>query len=353
MSAEPKQLLTNSRAKDFRACPRLHHIRYNLGVAPAVEADVVRFGSLWHAGTEAWWNAQRCCFESAETPHFEHVAPDDVWLGKALSALYVAATDPLDLVRAEELMRGYHLRWKDEGYEPLAVEVEFRCELVNPETGASSRTFDLAGKIDGIVRDRAGRVLLTERKTSSEDIGVGSEYWRRLTLDPQVSTYFVGARALGYDVQGCLYDVVAKPRLKLLQATPAESRKYRKDGGLYAGQRAVDETLDEYRDRLREHIAENPDRYYQRGEVVRLSDQEEEAAYDAWQTARLIREAENTGHHIRNPDACSRFGRTCFAFDVCTGLTSLDNPAQFKKVEAHQELAEVTNHPESTKEECI
>lgn len=331
MSAPAKELFTNSRGKDFRACPRLHHIRYNLGVAPAVEADVVRFGSLWHTGTEAWWNAQRA----------PQAVPEE-WLEQALDALRAASTDPLDLVRAEELMRGYHLRWKDEWHDVLEVEVEFSCELVNPQTGASSRTFDLAGKIDGIVRDRAGRVLITERKTSSEDIGVGSEYWRRLTLDPQVSTYFVGARALGYDPEGCLYDVVAKPRLQLLKATPLESRKYRqKDGGLYAGQRETDESLEEYRDRLREHIAENPDRYYQRGEVVRLADQEEEAAYDAWQTARLIREAKSTGHHIRNPDACSRWGRTCFAFDACTGLTSLDNPAQFRRVEIHSELTEV------------
>jgi hypothetical protein len=340
MSAAAKELFTNSRGKDFRACPRLHHIRYNLGVGPVVEADVVRFGSLWHTGTEAWWKA------------IGDGLPNTAWLDHALNALCAAATDPLDLVRAEELMVGYHLRWWNEGYEPLAVEVEFRCDLKNPRTGASSRTFDLAGKIDGIIRDRAGRVLLTERKTSSEDIGVGSEYWRRLTLDPQVSTYFVGARSLGYDVTACLYDVVAKPRLQPFQATPLESRKYRKDGGLYAGQRETGETLDEYRDRLRGHIADNPDRYYQRGEVVRLADQEEEAAYDAWQTARLIREAASTGHHIRNPDACSRFGRVCPFFDVCTGLTTLENPAHFKRVEIHQELAEVTHQPESTKEEC-
>lgn len=346
-----RQLLTNSRAKDFRACPRLHHIRYNLSIGPVVESEVVRFGTLWHVGTEAWWNAQisRCCYESAEAPHLELVAPDDVWLEQALYALRAAATDPLDLVRAEELMRGYHFRWMDEGYEPLATEVEFRCELVNPDTRAPSRTFDLAGKIDGILRDRAGRIVLTERKTSSEDIGVGSEYWRRLTLDPQVSTYFTGARSLGFDVEACLYDVVAKPQLQLLRSTPLESRKYRKkDGGLYAGQRAVDESLEEYRARLREHIAENPDRYYQRGEVVRLAEQETEAGYDAWQTARLIREATSSGHHVRNPDACSRWGRTCSFFDVCTGLTTLDNPAHFKKVELHQELTQVT----STKEEC-
>lgn len=332
-----KELLTNSRAKAFRACPRLHHIRYNLAIAPATEPEFLRFGTLWHTGTEAWWKAMGRRVDE----------PD--WLTEALDAITFAATDPLDRVRAEELMRGYHYRWKDAGYTPLAVEVEFRTTLVNPETRAQSRTFDLAGKLDGIVKGPDGRVLLTERKTSAENLGQGSEYWRRLTLDPQVSTYFVGARSLGYDVEGCLYDVVGKPRLELRQATPIESRKYTKDGRLYAAQRERDEDLEEYRERLRDHIAENPDRYYQRGEVVRLEEQEKDAAYDAWQTARLIREAKSTGHHIRNPDACSRFGSTCAFFDVCTGLTTLDDPARFRKMEdPHAELLQVNR----TKEEC-
>lgn len=329
------QLLTNSRAKDFRACNRLHHIRYNLAIQPAEEAETVRFGSLWHDGQEAWWNAIKAGLS------------EDEWLEGALTTIASRASDPLDRVRAEELMRGYHLRWKDEGYEVLAVEVEFLCDLINPATGAASRTFELAGKIDAIIRDRTGRVLIDEHKTSSEDIGVGSEYWRRLTLDPQISTYFKGARALGHYVQGCLYDVVAKPRLQLLQATPIESRKYKqKTGELYANQRERDESIEEYRERLRTHIAENPDRYYQRGEVARLPEQEEDAAYDAWQTARLIRDAQTANRHPRNPDSCSRYGRTCSYFDVCCGIASLDDELRFQKVEnPHRELVQVTVKP--------
>ncbi len=332
-----KELLTNSRARAFRSCPRLHDIRYNQSIAPASEPEFLRFGTLWHAGTEAWWKALR------EGPN------DNAWLDQALDTITFAAADPLDRVRAEELMRGYHFRWWDAGYTPLEVEVEFLTALVNPETGAQSRTFELAGKIDGIVKAPDGRVLLTERKTSAENLGAGSEYWRRLTLDPQISTYFVGARSLGYDVEGCLYDVVAKPRLEPRLATPIESRKYTKDGRLYAAQRDQDEDIEEYRVRLRDHIAENPDRYYQRGEIPRLEEQEKDAAFDVWQTARLIREAKSTGHHIRNPDACSKWGTTCSFFDVCTGLTTLSDPARFRKMEdPHQELLQVKR----TKEEC-
>ena len=36
---------------------------------------------------------------------------------------------------------------------------------------------------------------------------------------------FDGAAALGHDVAGCLYDVICKPGLRPLKATPVEARK--------------------------------------------------------------------------------------------------------------------------------
>lgn len=330
------QLLTNSRAKDFRACNRLHHIRYNLAIQPVEQSEEARFGTLWHDGQEAWWRAVMAGLH------------EDDWLGAALSAIALKASDPLDRTRAEALILGYHLRWKDEDYEVLAVEVEFVCDLINPATGAASRTFQVAGKVDGVVRARSSqRVLLLEHKSSSEDIGVGSEYWRRLTLDSQISTYFPGLRSLGFDVQGCLYDVIAKPKQQLLQATPVDLRKYaKKTGELYANQRERDESIEEYKARVTAHIADNPDRYFQRGEVVRLPEEEEDAAYDAWQTARAIRDAQVANRHPRNPDACSRYGRTCSYFDVCCRLASLDDPTKFQSIEnPHRELVQVTTKP--------
>jgi hypothetical protein len=50
-------LLSTSRLSAYRACPRLHKHRYLDGYRPAVEADVLRFGSLLHVGLEAWWRA--------------------------------------------------------------------------------------------------------------------------------------------------------------------------------------------------------------------------------------------------------------------------------------------------------
>ena len=317
-------LLTTSRLKAARACARLHHIQYVECVRPAVEPEPLRFGTLIHKALEAWWTA----------PSPEERLP------AALAALEVEA-EPFDRAKAEALMIGYDARWIDDAVEALAIEVQFEAPMVNPETGRPSRTWRLGGKIDGIISDPlTGAVLIMEHKTATGDISPGSDYWRRLRMDTQVSTYYLGADALGYDVMGCMYDVIGKPGMRPLKATPEESRKYKKDGALYANQRDADETPDEYKERVLADIAENPGKYYQRGEVVRLEDEMIEARVDTWQTAQAIREAARHGHAPRNPDACVRWGRTCSYFDVCTGAATLDDPALFTRSEvAHPELS--------------
>ncbi|WP_242394828.1 PD-(D/E)XK nuclease family protein [Anaeromyxobacter oryzisoli] len=252
-------------------------------------------------------------------------------------------TDPFDLARAEALLRGYDARWTDDmaRYEVLAVEAEFTAPVVNPITGAASRTWRLGGKLDALVHDReTSRDIIVEHKTSSVDVGPGSEYWRRLRMDGQVSVYFDGARALGFDPQACLYDVLAKPRQRPLLATPPENRRYTKAGKLDARQREVDETPAEYLNRLLDAIASDPNAFYQRGEVVRLEQEISEAQHDIWQIGKQIRESDLAGRFPRNPDACLRYGSTCAFFDVCTGAGSLDDESRFyRSLEVHPELA--------------
>jgi hypothetical protein len=315
-------LITASRLKVSRACLRDHHIKYELGFRPVEDAAALRFGTLFHSGLEAWWK--------------NHTNPNRLEL--ALAAM-TGESDPFDRAKAEVLLRGYEARWGQEPYEVLAVEQEFETELRNPETGAASRTWRLAGKIDAVVRClNTNRVLLVEHKTSSENISVGSEYWRRLRMDGQVSIYYAGARSLGFDVEGCTYDVISKPGLKPLKATPMESRKYTAKGLLYANQRAEDETPEEYRARLIEDVAADPAGYFARGEVTRLESEMEEAMFDVWQQAQQIREAQLANRWPRNPDACMRYGRTCPYFSICSGEESLEGNPKFVRSVAHPEL---------------
>jgi hypothetical protein len=238
------------------------------------------------------------------------------------------------------MLSGYHVRWVDSPLETIATEAEFKAELRNPASCSASRTWMLAGKIDAIVRDERGNVWIMEHKTTSEDISLGSTYWARLQLDSQVSTYFVGARALGFDPIGCIYDVLAKPGLRPKMATPEELRRYKKNGLLYANQRDTDETPEDYAGRLQDAIAFDPDRYYARGEVVRLEAEEQDAAHDMWATGKMIRQSQTSNRWPRNPDACQRYGRTCAYWGLCTRTQTVD---EFEVERPHTELQEVAS----------
>jgi hypothetical protein len=199
-----------------------------------------------------------------------------------------------------------------------------------PRHGKESRTYALGGTIAAIARLADGKVYVVDHRTTTESIDEGSEYWQRLRLDSQVSDDIVGARSLGYDVAGCYYDVIAKPRLSPLEATPLEKRQYtKKDGRLYAGQRETDETPYEYRARLDASIAENAERYYARAIAPRAEEEETEAALDTWNTARDIREADLALRHPRNPDACKGWGQLCEFFAVCTREVDVNDAAVF------------------------
>ena len=342
-------IITNSQMRCFRRCPREHYYTYTLGYRGLREAAALRFGSLVHVGLEAYFRALKAGASTLDA------------LATALAAIAASPdADVYERARAVVALQGYDAMWAGEPLEVLDVEAEFRAALVNPESGAPSRTFQLGGKLDVLVRDlRDGRVKLMEHKTTSEEIGAGSDYWKRLKIDPQVSTYFAGGTALGHTITECIYDVLGKPALRpsavpvldddgLRIVLNADGQRVRTQKGAWRQTGSTDdgftlqtrpETPEEFAARLVAHVAENPQRYYQRGTVVRLEQEMLDAAHDSWAIARQIREAELASRWPRNPDACVRYGRTCGFFDVCTGAASLDDPLQFRRVEhVHQEL---------------
>jgi PD-(D/E)XK nuclease superfamily len=212
-----------------------------------------------------------------------------------------------------------------ERYETVGVEVEFAAPLLDPDTMIESDDWYLRGKIDALAIDRStGELLIVEHKTSSADISPGSDYWRRLRLDSQISMYYDGARALGYEPTGIVYDVLAKPNLRLGGATK---------------KRAQAETLEEFRERFSATIAENPNAIYARSRLVRFDHEIDEARRDVWATARQLDQAMRLGEHPRNPGACWKYGSMCEFFPVCSGEATLDDTTLFARRAGHSELS--------------
>lgn len=319
-------LLNNSRAQAFRRCPRLHYFAYELGYRRIEKSKELETGSIWHASLEAWWDALM---------HQQH---DD-----ALNRMMTALPDMPDYerARAEAVLSGYHCRWIDETIEVLGVEVWFSGPLVDPITGERHASFDVSGTLDAICRVPSGNVLVVEHKTSSQDFSVGAYYWRKLTLNSQVSMYLSAGPALGLELSGCLYDVIGKaPNLDPRLATPEADRKYTKGGDLYARQRDIDEAPEDFKQRVIDAISEDPTKFYGRGEVVRLGSELEDSLLDVWQVADLITEARERSRWPRNTDSCFAFNRECEFYAVCTGAEDLENSTLFEKQEDAQHTQE-------------
>lgn len=126
-SATGKIRITQSRLKTFRGCPKKDYLRNVLGIRSTKEPETLRRGKSVHAGVEA------------------------LRLGKTLeeAIAFLDQRDPYKLAKERAMLVGYLAFWgAPEGI--VAVEKEFEIDLVNPETGAASRLFSLAGKIDAV-----------------------------------------------------------------------------------------------------------------------------------------------------------------------------------------------------------
>lgn len=371
-------LLTSSRIKLRRTCPRADWHRYEQGlVSVAPESGSTALGTAVHSGLESWWTAWQTTDGLG--------ALDGAMC--ALQASECLQGDAFTMAKASAMMLAYDARWSRWAatVTVLGVEVPFRTALRHPISGVAARTWAVAGKIDLIVRLADGRVALADHKTTSADARSGSDYSRRLTLDPQVSTYFLGCEALGMPADLALWDVLRKPDVRPLLATPAESRVYTKakdrackecakkkaapaphfddeagvwcaggrvqtdpGGALKAGQREWDETPEAYQERCMAALADDgPEGALSHIEVVRSSAETEAHGWALWHTVREIEETRKAVQAARgdvravpqNPDACLKYGAPCAYLPLCEGTANAADPARYRRLPVvHGEL---------------
>lgn len=303
-------VMTQSRLKLFLACQAMHQYRYIDGYQPINDSTALRFGTAAHAALEVLERGG---------------SVDD-----ALKALI--SVDPYSDVMLEALITAYAAMWKGDGLEYVAVELPFAVPM--GRVGWVNR-----GKMDAVVR-MEGRLYVMEHKTVGgyTDIEDGSPYWAARRMDPQVTVYMRAARMLGYDVHGCIWNVIKKPNIKPYRATPEDKRRFTKAGVLDARQRAADETPQEFGLRIMAKMLDEP--HFKREVVVRLPDEMAKFALEIESAADQI---DNIKVPIRNTGQCSQFfGRPCDYLGVCEGTESLEDTTKFTKlVDPFPELQEV------------
>lgn len=323
-----KELLTHSRQAAFKSCRKKHYYSYELGLRRIEEARALRMGSAFHAGIEQLGHGKgvRAACEAVRA-YYTH-CPDHF-------NAYDWAIECETILR---LVCAYEWRWNGAAIQYVKTEFAFQLPMINPETGKSTPIFDLAGKIDGIVRLEDGRLAVKETKTMSEDIGPDSAVWRRLRMDLQISLYIHAARRMGFAVDTVLYDVVRKPAiaptpvplldddgLKIVRDAAGErvrnttgKKEWRQTGdndkGYILQTRPM--RVEEWGAKLTDDIVSRPDFYFARVEIPRMDQDIEEAQAELWDVQQAIREAQRSGRWYRTVDrnTCPY----CSYFNICS-----------------------------------
>ena len=280
-----------------KTCQRKYQLRYVLRLAPERQSTPLRLGGAVHVGLDARNHGASvddavaaAVAGYAEMPAWAKTPEDEAdWL-----------TEREDVAA---LLRGYFDVWADSPLKVIASEIEFALPLRNAK-GRKTGSY-IAGKIDGIGRWN-NELAVVEHKTTSDNIEPGSDYWRRLAIDQQISLYYYAAPELGFDVATVLYDVIRKPTIRLRKAeTPAE-----------------------YGVRLAADIAERPAYYYCRREIPRLRADLDEAMNEVRHMDLLLRHARRNNAWPRNtavcvfPYRCEFFNLCCNGYDPAAGVPS-------------------------------
>jgi len=267
-----KQPLTNSIMSDFLQCARRGYYQIVCNLKRA-ETPALRMGSIVHEGIEK------------QDPD---IADEYYDLDEATHQQeYDSKVKELCIVK--ELIKGALEHWFNNGNEVLIAEMEFALPIINPKSGYKSRTFYLAGKIDGLEIDERGKIWLIEYKTTGQSID--RRYVDKLDLDMQATIYYYAAEKYvreTYDqsLEGILYRVMRKPSIRQRQH----------------------ETLYDYIERLQHDYATRPDFYFSEIAVPRKQKDLTQFQQHLWECTLMLMYMRRNNIWPMNTAACNDFG---------------------------------------------
>ena len=268
-------------------------------------------------------------------------------LQNALAAISAADSQSLVAAKCRGLMHGYDARWRNAGYQPVAVEQVYRARLTNPETGKDSRTYTLAMKLDVLTEQNGQRVLFDHKSTSEGIEDPDSPYWRQLVVEGQVSHYLLILWQNGIKCDGAVWDVMRKPQTSPKKLTKAEMKAVASLNKYFDRDVTIDdpvtwdgrETLAMYEARLAyDCTRERPQHYFQRRSVPRLDAELLEYAGELWDIGQEMLSVRNSGRNTRNSGACMLYGSPCKFLGICSGYDTPDSDQWVRKQQVHVEL---------------
>ncbi len=239
------------------------------------------------------------------------------------------------------MMTAYASRYASEPFEVVALEKTFEGAIINPTTGFPSRSFCLAGKVDGIVRI-GDEFFLLEHKTASQ---LDSDYLERLWTDFQITIYaHYVEQTMGLPITGILYNILVKAKLQQGKGESVEEFEVRRaellaksKTGKTTAKRRLPESDAEFQQRMAAKYAE-PAMLHR--EMLYLSrDRFDVLRSELWELTQAFLDARRRGVFYQNTSFCFHHHRPCSYFALCR---SDGNPNVlenfYQRVEPHEEL---------------
>jgi hypothetical protein len=290
----------------FRNCRKAAHWRYVLELVPLEKDRHLSFGSLIHECLELWHRTRDL---AAALDVIDRAFPNRAQEEDQRRVWHLATA----------MMRGYAARYAQEDFEVVALEKSFEGEILNPDTGAASRSFTLAGKVDGIVRIGDEHFLI-EHKTAA---GIDAGYLERLWTDFQITVYaYYVEKTLGIHIAGVLYNVLVKARLQQSAGETEDEFEARRaeliaksKTGKSSAKRRLPETDDEFQARLAAKYAE-PEMFHR--ETLYISrDQFDTLRAELWELTQAFLDARRRDVWYQNTSFCFQYGKPCPYFALC------------------------------------
>lgn len=328
MTTEAKVLepVTYTALQTFKNCRRRFNWRYVKELVPLRQDEALFFGTLIHNCLEIWHGAR-----SRDAVH---------------AYLANCQASKTDLFSAAAMMDAYIREYAVERWSVVALEKAFVATIVNPATGAASRSFEMRGKVDGIVCED-GRNYILEHKTASR---IDAAYLERLWTDFQSKIYahFI-AQSLGIKIHGVEYNVLTKARLtqRVGETEEAFQERYAaacaaNKSGKSTAKRELPESDADFRARLDEFYA-RPGTFH-RERLYFSKDDFDELRNELWELTQQLIHARNRNAYYANSSQCFSWGKPCPYWKLCSNPKAQEFVIQteYEIKPAHSELANDT-----------
>jgi hypothetical protein len=290
----------------FRNCRKAAELRYLQHLVPLERDRNLHFGSIIHECLQAWH--QRRDFEEI-LALIDRLCPEHLQ----------DENQRRDWHLATALMKAYARRYACDNFEIVALEKNFEGPIINPATGAASRSFVLAGKVDGVVRIGDDYFIL-EHKTAGQ---LDGDYLEKLWTDFQITIYaYYIEQTMGIPITGILYNVLVKAKLQQGKGETEEEYQTRRaellaksKTGKTTAKRRLPESDDEFQLRLAEKYAD-PEMFHR--EMLYLSrDRFDVLRSELWELTQAFLDARRRGVFYQNTAFCFNYQRPCAYFPLC------------------------------------